>query len=492
MRRKKHMILLVALVLLFIAFLNGLWNLLKPMPAGTSLEGQTIRIPASQIRFLSDVTCLDSAGRRICRQEIFDQVFAIISQAERFIVLDMFFWNGFQGKIREEQRDLAGELTAALIKRKQSVPDLKIIAITDPINTVYGGSRNRHFEDLEKAGIPVILTDLSKLRDSNPLYSAFWRTFFRFIPRGFPVRCRHPFDSEGERIPLRAFLDLLNFKANHRKVIFADSPSVNGREVNSLVLSANPHTASSAHNNVALLVTGPLLTDLVASEQAVLDFSGMRIRLSSIISQNRLVQVGIRKEENMVSLRVLTEGKIRKALLETFSSLGEGDSLDVAMFYLSDREIIRSLVNASRRGVRVRLILDPSQDAFGYAKNGIPNRQAARDLLGKGSRIMLRWYKTHGEQFHTKLVSVTKKDATGLLFVGSANLTKRNIGNKGLETDLMVEGRGKIFSDARNYFETLWFNRGADYTLAYDQYADTSLLRYLIYRIQETTGLGTF
>lgn len=492
MRRKKKMVLLVVLILLFVTGLMGSWHLLKPMPKGTSLEGQPVRISASQIRFLSDITFVDSKGFRQSRQEIFDQVFNLISQAEEFIVLDMFFWNGFQGKSREEHRDLAGELTSALIKRKQKVPGLKIVAITDPINTVYGGARNPHFDDLEKAGIPVVQTDLSKLRDSNPLYSAFWRTFFKYIPHRFPVRLQHPFDQGGEKVPLRAYLDLLNFKANHRKVIFADAPEVKGRTVKSMVLSANPHTASSAHNNVAFMVTGILLSDLVASEQAVLDFSGSRVNLMEILSQSTLMQERSGKNNEELSLRVLTDGKIRKALLELFSSLGEGDKIDVAMFYLSDRKIIRSLVAASKRGVQVRLVLDPSKDAFGYAKNGVPNRQAAWDLLGKGSRIEIRWYNTHGDQFHTKLVLVSRGNGTRVAFAGSANLTKRNIGDRGLETDLMVEGRGKVFKDIGDYFDTLWTNQGANYTHDPDWYAEKSVLRYLQYRIQEATGLGTF
>ena len=49
---------------------------------------------------------------------------------------------------------------------------------------------------------------------------------------------------------LRSYLEMLNFKANHRKVFVADS--ADGPVT--IVSSANPHDASSAHSNVALLI----------------------------------------------------------------------------------------------------------------------------------------------------------------------------------------------------------------------------------------------
>ena len=57
-----------------------------------------------------------------------------------------------------------------------------------------------------------------------------------------------------------------------------------------------------------------------------------------------------------------------------------------------------------RRGVRVNVMLDPNRDAFGRQKDGVPNRPVANELVtASGERIAVRWYRTHGEQFHTKL-----------------------------------------------------------------------------------------
>ena len=42
---------------------------------------------------------------------------------------------------------------------------------------MYGESESEYFSRLEQVGISVTITDLKKLRDSNPLYSAFLAQF---------------------------------------------------------------------------------------------------------------------------------------------------------------------------------------------------------------------------------------------------------------------------------------------------------------------------
>ncbi len=54
---------------------------------------------------------------------------------------------------------------------------------------------------------------------------------------------------------------------------------------------------------------------------------------------------------------------------------------DLVMFYLSERQIIKSLLAAHRRGVKMRVLLDANKDAFGLEKNGVPNRPVAADYI---------------------------------------------------------------------------------------------------------------
>ena len=63
----------------------------------------------------------------------------------------------------------------------------------------------------------------------------------------------NPLDESVDPISFGDWARLLNFKANHRKVIIADD----GRDgLVTIVGSANPHDASSAHSNTALKITG--------------------------------------------------------------------------------------------------------------------------------------------------------------------------------------------------------------------------------------------
>jgi phosphatidylserine/phosphatidylglycerophosphate/cardiolipin synthase-like enzyme len=183
--------------------------------------------------------------------------------------------------------------------------------------------------------------------------------------------------------------------------------------------------------------------------------------------------------------------------VERIDSAVRGESVDIAMFYISDRLIIDSLLAAAQRGVNVRLILDPNKDAFGHEKNGIPNRPVASELLAASDgAIHVRWYRTHGEQFHTKLVMVYGTDRLWMS-LGSANLTRRNIGDYNLEANLAIEtGRASpLGTQVLEYFDSLWGNRaglGIEYTADFGVYADPTQGNYWLYRIMESTGLSTF
>lgn len=166
----------------------------------------------------------------------------------------------------------------------------------------------------------------------------------------------------------------------------------------------------------------------------------------------------------------------------------------MAMFYLSDREIVAELLAAAARGAEVRLLLDPNKDAFGRKKNGIPNRPVAQELMEKSrGRIQIRWYGTHGEQFHSKLILISRPEQT-VLIGGSANLTRRNLDDLNLEAcfEVTAPADAKVVREATGYFERIWQNQGGIYSLDFKEYAEKSPLQYGLYRFQELSGAGTF
>lgn len=471
--------LLVAVGLVLLAV--GIYHSVKPLPPGLNFDGP-LR-PVSDVRFLSDTSYIGTDDQRHLEQSIFDEVFAMIEAAERFVLIDMFLFNDFQGEVREEHRALSAELTERLIAQKQRFPELEAHLITDPINTVYGGQRARHLERLEQAGITVTLTRLEALRDSNPAYSSIWRTFISHFGTSTGDRLASPL-GDG-RISLRSFLILPNFKANHRKVIIADQGG--GNDYAALVTSANPHDGSSAHGNVALRFSGPAVQDLLTSEQAVLAFSGGPAAQST-------VSTGAPNDTTDAGLRVVTEFAIKHALLETINGVNAGDQLDIAVFYLSDRDIVNALLAAHDRQAQLRLLLDANKDAFGREKNGIPNRQTALELHRAG--IPVRWCETRGEQCHSKFMLARRADGEARLIVGSANFTRRNLNNLNLETNVVVTGRTAeltALADAADWFELRWSNTDDKrFSVDYETYADNRVWPQLLYRFMEASGISTF
>jgi len=455
------------------------YHIYKPLPKGISFAGRVH--PIEDIVFYKDITWVDNEGKRHSQQEIFDKILSMIAGARNFVVLDMFLFNDFIGKGQSPYRKLAEEITEALVAQKVKYPDLLVVVITDPVNTVYNGLTNRYFKRMKSANIHVVVTNLERLRDSNPFFSAFWRIFIR--PFGNSPGSLLPNPLGKGRVSLRSYLAMLNFKANHRKLIICDDDA---DTYSALITSANPHDGSSAHGNVAIYFKGPAVFDLLQSEQAVLDFSGG----PSLPNMYTKKTNGLKTD---INIQILSERKIKDALKTILNKAGKGDKLLMIVFYLSEREIINELKRAFKRGAEVRVILDPNKDAFGRKKNGIPNRQAASELVKQG--IPVRWSNTHGEQSHTKMLLAEYSHGQSVAILGSANFTRRNLNNLNLETDIAVYGPAKssLFMNMKEFMNFQWNNKdGIKYSVDYSEYEDNFFYRKLLYRWMEGTGMSTF
>jgi len=286
----------------------------------------------------------------------------------------------------------------------------------------------------------------------------------------------------GGRVPLRSYFDLFNFKANHRKTVIADRQGV----LTALVTSANPHDASSAHHNVGVVFSGPAVADLLASEAAVCTLSGAP-------APDVPAPVDAAPDApSPLRIRVLTERAVERAALDLLGRAQAGDTVTLAMFYLSSRSVVRALKASHRRGARVNVLLDPNKDAFGREKNGIPNRPVATELMAAG--IPVRWVQTRGEQFHTKLLVLEPAEGELSVILGSSNYTRRNLRNLNIETSVEIRSpRAAAFSTSvRDYLAQAWRDEPPAISGDYDTYADPSRWRRMIYRLQEATGLSTF
>ncbi|MEN8163488.1 MAG: phospholipase D-like domain-containing protein [Acidobacteriota bacterium] len=477
-------LLILALIVWALLFA---WHAHKPLPDGLRMQSPPIAVPASDINVLADVTAVDGQGQPVVTQTIFDRMLGRIGTAGEFVLVDSFFFSAITGSDGARHRELCSELTQALISAKSHNPDMPVVVITDPINTIYGGQKPLHFRALRQGGVTVIMTDLTRLRDSNPVYSAWWRLGPRWFGKPAPGGLLpNPFSPGGPQVGFRSWLSLLNFKANHRKVVLTDDGRGNWGVI---VGSLNAHDGSSNHSNLAVEVTSTeLARQLWASEAAVITMSGATVPLSPF-PDPRTTTV-----DPACRVNLLTEGAIRDAILADLEHTGPGDTVDAAFFYLSHRGIRRGLIEAAERGAEIRLILDPSKDAFGRTKSGVPNRQAALGLMTHGrGRITVRWYDTHGEQFHPKAITV-RSPTESTIIMGSANMTRRNLDDYNLETDIRLQCPRSSPPDAelQQWFDRLWFNEGVHATVDFEVFEDRSLLRRVQADFQERTGMGTF
>ena len=455
---------------------SGIYHSVKPIPEGLNYTG---KLRHAQVKFLADQTYLTSDGKQQQQHVIFNEMLKMIDEAKTTIVLDMFLFNKEVGESKVQQQALTQQLTDALISKRRQYPEIEIKFMTDPINSVYGGLLPEHYRQLRQAGIDVIETDLRPLRASNPAWSGFWYLCCQDLGNNAEKGwLPNPFGKEP--ITLRSYFNLFNFKANHRKTLVVDT----AEGWKALVTSMNPHDGSSRHSNVALVVTGKTAIDVLQTEQTVAKMSGTE--LPTVI----LGEYEAAKTEPQV--QVVTEQAILEATLKLIESAKKQDQIDLAMFYLSERNIIQALLAAHERGVQLRILLDPNKDAFGRQKNGIPNRQVASELHQAG--IPVRWCNTQGEQCHSKMI-IKRSGNDSELILGSANFTARNVKNYNLETDLRVVGstQAPVFHDAAQYFNTAWSNlEGKQMSVGYAQYADESKLKYGLYRFMEWSGLSTF
>ncbi len=512
--RKRHGVLFLLLCLVLGPFLI---HRQPPPPPGFNTRSKARPILPNQLKLLIDSTITNPANNeKILSHHIFDQILKSIDQADQFIYLDFFLWNPWKGTSTENYRKLSEELATALIKKKQNYPDLPIIVVTDPINRVYGTHEPPFFQQMASVGIPVVFTDLNRFPDSNFLYATYAKTYGKalhwFLSKIGLIQkpyVSNPFDANEPKISLQQLGRLLYFKANHRKVIITQSAQ-NGIEM--IVGSLNPADGSAFHHNLAIHVQSSICLDALRSELSLASWSSnvetnLLQNESDTFTKTAAEILAASSSLSPSSIPIipspqitwLTEGKIHQELISQLSQSGRGDEIYIALFYLSERNVIKAIKQAAKNGASVKLILDANNDAFGRSKPGIPNRPVAAELMKLSSKyeITVRWAATHGEQFHGKAICIYNKNTNkNILFLGSANWTRRNLRELNAEANLLIENTPELVTQFTNFYNKIWTNQGEEtFTLDYSTLGETGatlMWKYWFYRMQEATGLSTF
>jgi hypothetical protein len=427
----------------------------------------------------------------VATQEIWDHVFSSLKKSEYYVLLDMSLINNFPRPGATSTQTLARELAEILINKRAANSDLPITVITDPINTLYGGVVSPTLSSMIKSGINVAEVNLSPLRDSNLLASALWRPFFSWwgnttMGGKFP----HPFVS-GEKVTLRSWLPLLNGKVSNTKLAVYDRPITATKDnrdhkMVTFITSADLQDAGSNNGNVALVIDDKLWQSALEGEQAVAKLSNKTIATPDTTT--------ILDEDGPIAVTLLHEEGIKTKAIELLRASKKGDELSLALFQLSDRDIIAALHEAAMRGVKIRIILDPQKGSSRFTDSGIPNRPTAKELVQKSrGDIAIRWCDTHGEECHAKLFMGTT-GTTSFLLLGSADFTRRGLDDFNIETSVLVTHEKSFTAqkDAQEFFDMLWENKGATYTASYESYEDITWWKRSASHLIEITGTASF
>ena len=114
-------------------------------------------------------------------------------------------------------------------------------------------------------------------------------------------------------------------------------------------------------------------------------------------------------------------------------------TIDIAMYYLTSREIVQELVKAKEKGVAIRVFLDQSQENSQYAKS--------RYLAKRG--IEIRFYVGAG-LMHNKFAIIDNK----VLITGSFNWTAT--AQEKNQENLLIIKDSSLIKDFSARFEMLW------------------------------------
>lgn len=408
---------------------------------------------------------------------IFNEIYQMIDDAEQFIVLDMFLFDHYSDEALDFPK-ITEKMTTKLVNKKKDFPEMPIVFITDPLNSGYGSYDSKWFSQMEEVGIDVVYANLNDLRDSFPLYSGLYRMLFQWFDFERVARFENSMSSDAPKMKLASYLTLFNIKANHRKTIVTDKEA--------LVTSSNPHDASGFHGNVALKVKGAIVNDILLAEESVVKYTNGG-------TLPRVKDIG--ESEGEYAVQYLTEQKISDAMLDDIGEAQAGDKIRLGMFFIAKRDLVTALIDASNRGVKVEMILDPNENSFGSEKTGLPNRPVAQEMTeDTDGKIDIKWYNTVVGQYHTKLLVVETVEAT-YISNGSANLTSRTLDNYNLEANLRViaPNDSELMKDIDSYFNRLLTNEDALYTLKLEEFQDRfTFFQRGLYFLQKVFKVTTY
>ncbi len=416
-----------------------------------------------------------STEERVSHLSIYKKAIDMITRANRYIVASVFLFDCmYSGS--EPPFDLVARLTDLLVEKKLADSSLVIAIVLDPVNKAYADRMSRSVQRFVENGIDVFYSDLLTLKSAD--HTKFFETLHEvhradnFFSRKILGTLASdignleiPFVKmklDNADITFKTAANAALLKANHRKLLVTDCDST----FETLVSSANPHNASlpstnfaiSARGEVAKYVYGVIREDIRQSISLGSDFvywSRADGSYRESYLDERLPHLPVHTQpspSDSILVSFVNENRIRQQIIDMLDRAQGDDEIRIQMFYLSNFPVINAILEAAGRVNRpVLLLLDPNKDAFNNIKDGTPNRQVAWYLLKQAGKIKpplkieIRWYSTHGEQNHAKIMSITNtQSGKHEIITGSCNWTRKNMANINMESNIVVSGSRKL------------------------------------------------
>lgn len=440
-------------------------------------------------------------NQRVAYREIHTEAIEMIEHADGPIIFCFFLFDCLYAD-EDPPDEVAEKIAAALIEKKIAHPDQPIALVLDLIHKGWSTRRSPLVKRLRDVGVDVFYSE--RLSTHSATSFALYEKAGEFgqlldqITFGLTAAAMDAIGAvplplgKFDRAPVTigTLQNAAYLKANHRKVLV----TVADGEYHALVTSWNPHDPSAFHENHALTVSGkPARYAYAVLRDDMKRAAELEGRYTAWSQQSKPVRHRYFDERfpampataiaadtqadtrDMARVCFATEQRIEALILEMLLDVQPGDAVRIQMFYLSRPAVLNEIIAAGKRSGRpVRLLLDPNRTGINYAKDGTPNAQAAAYLMQlaheEGVEIRIRWYDTHGEQNHAKAMTITNP-RTGKfnMALGSANWTRKNLGDINLEADLFVRNSPKVTKRFNALFDRFWFNRGGlRFSAAYD------------------------
>ena len=380
---------------------------------------------------IADMSQPMAARALVDQDEVFGQGLDLIRGAKKRVMFGMYLFGG----------DIGDQVIDLLLEKQEEGVEVYMLLSRTFQN--YDRAQKKESETLAKieaaaeAGSPVVKPQYrQKMSKAKSLGLNVRNADPGFIKAIVPVRVDHSKIIIVDGI--EAMFGGMNFSdttaKNHDAMVRVTGPFVRELEI-------------SFSNNWNCIRNGaPYAPITMYDETAALE----RMRL-------RLLEKGYSSCVGDLTLTAPYMLNTRSVLIEKFDAAAK--SIEVEQLLLNDTKTLKALARAAKRGVRVRLLVDPAKHLYYRDWKGGPNNKAVgmvEELKREHPElpIELKHYTVApGQELHIKICIIDGKT----LGVGSTNFSSGAF-QSNYELFAFIEGPG-IVSDFSTIFETDWDTR---------------------------------